>query len=508
MPKRSEPGKGACAGSVTLFLALTLTIVLSLFFSLLEAVRVQGLSMIAQRNLKLSLTSAFGAYHMPLWRDYRLLFLDGGDWEGQFNLSALEGRMVKEDALKQRGSSFYQIALKNIEVTKYGLASDHGGIPFRIQACKAIKEQLALDTVESLKEKLESGGKLAEDRKELGEKWDTAQNAESEAKSWKEGKEETEEGEKPGIMEGHGTVPVDKLPKNPMDFVKVWKKSPMLALIVENPSAISGKGISLDGSMGKRKKEKGNLVEKGTESLEKLWLGQYLNYYLSCQNGAGTGGSKNHVLDYELEYCIGGKATDRENLEQTVKELLLIREAGNFMAIMKDEKKKALALEMAAAAAGFTGIAPLVQAVQIGILLAWSYMESVLDVRCLLAGGKIPLVKEPSEWKSDIFSGEKVLGQKTEKEETGLSYREYLQILLLTIQEETLAYRAMDIIEQNIRMEPGEGQFRMDYVIYGMEAEALYQSNILFLGFVAGVKEKGGAYYFNSKEQLFYSREQ
>ena len=377
----------------------------------------------------------------------------------------------------------------------------------KLSSCKAIKEQLALDTVESLKEKLESGGKLAEDRKELGEKWDTAQNAESEAKNWKEGKEETEEGAKPDIMEGSGTVPVDKLPKNPMDFVKVWKKSPMLALIVENPSAISGKGISLDGSMGKRKKEKGNLAEKGTESLEKLWLVQYLNYYLSCQNGAGTGGSKNHALDYELEYCIGGKATDRENLEQTVKELLLIREAGNFMAIMKDGKKKALALEMAAAAAGFTGIAPLVQAVQIGILLAWSYMESVLDVRCLLAGGKIPLVKEPSEWKSDVFSGEKVLGQKTEKEEKGLSYREYLQILLLTIQEETLAYRAMDMIEQNIRMEPGEGQFRMDYAIHGVEAEALYQSNMLFLGFVAGVKEKGGAYYFNSKEQLFYSRE-
>ena len=134
-------------------------------------------------------------------------------------------------------------------------------------------------------------------------------------------------------------------------------------------------------------------------------------------------------------------------------------------------------------------------------------MESVLDVRCLLAGGKIPLVKEPSEWKSDVFSGEKVLGQKTEKEEKGLSYREYLQILLLTIQEETLAYRAMDMIEQNIRMEPGEGQFRMDYAIHGVEAEALYQSNMLFLGFVAGVKEKGGAYYFNSKEQLFYSRE-
>ena len=76
MPKRSKPGKGACAGSVTLFLALTLTIVLSLFFSLLEAVRVQGLSMIAQRNLKLSLTSAFGAYHMPLWIT-KLMILGG-----------------------------------------------------------------------------------------------------------------------------------------------------------------------------------------------------------------------------------------------------------------------------------------------------------------------------------------------------------------------------------------------------------------------------------------------
>lgn len=507
MQRRSEAGECVCAGSITLFLALTVTLVLSLFFSLLEAARVQGLSMIAQRSLKLSLTSALGAYHVPLWQDYHLLFVDGGDGEGQFSLPLLEGNMAREDAQTQRGTSFYQIAFRDIEISKYELASDRGGTPFRIQACKAAKERLALDAAGSVKEKLEAAEELKEKRKELDDSWNLAQDAKTEAENWNKGQEEEgETGAKLDSPEGSAATPVDKLPQNPMDFVKVWKSSPMLALVVENPSEISGKGTSLDDRMAKRKRQEGNLVKEEKESLEKLWLVQYLNYYFSCQNGAGAGGSKTHALDYELEYCIGGKGTDRENLEKTVKELLLVREAGNFATIMQDGKKKALALEMATAAAGFTGIVPLVQAIQVGILLGWSYMESILDVRCLLEGGKVPLVKEVSEWKSDVFSGSKVLEEKAGggAEEKGLCYREYLQILLLATREEELSYRAMDIIERNIRMQPGEGQFRMDYAIQGMEAEALYQADFLFLGFVAGVKIKGRAYHFNCKEQLFY----
>ena len=95
MQRRFEPGKQE--GSITLFLALVLTLVLSLCFSLLEAGRVQGLAALAQRNLQLNLASVFGRYHVQLWQDYHLLFLDGSKKEGEFSLAGLEGTMAEED---------------------------------------------------------------------------------------------------------------------------------------------------------------------------------------------------------------------------------------------------------------------------------------------------------------------------------------------------------------------------------------------------------------------------
>lgn len=499
-------------GSITLFLALVCTLVLSLCFSLLEAGRVQGLAILAERSLQLSLESAFGMYHIPLWEHYHLLFLDGSGREGQLSLSGLEGYMLEDDGRTQRGTNFYQLALKNLEISGYALATDEKGMLFCTQACKAAREQLAEAAADSLKGQMEQGRELADSREELQEQWEKAGEAEGQAKDWKAEEEAGKEKENTGTgleTESKESGPAQsgkELPENPIELVKMWKSSPILAMVVENPSGISNKAISLEHTLKNRSIELGNLPVPKQEKLEKLWLLQYLDYYFSCQNGAGNSGLDTHALEYELEYCIGGKATDKENLERTVKELLLLREAGNFATIMQDGKKQALALEMATAVVGFTGIAPLVQAVQVGILLAWSYMESILDVRCLLAGGKVPLVKAVSEWKSDVSSGQKALEQKSEKQENakGLDYREYLQILLLTVKEHTLASRAMDIIEGNIRMVPGEGQFCMDHMIGGVEAEALYGSNTLFLGFVTSGKAKGGMYHFGSKKKIFY----
>ena len=95
MQRKSENKRNACEGSITLFLALTLTIILSLIFSLLEAARVQALVRIARRDLQLRLESAFGRYHVPMWDNYHMLFLDGKDAKGQFNLSVLEGILME-----------------------------------------------------------------------------------------------------------------------------------------------------------------------------------------------------------------------------------------------------------------------------------------------------------------------------------------------------------------------------------------------------------------------------
>lgn len=514
-------------GSITLFLALILTLIFSLCFSLLEAARVQALDEIAARSLLLQLESAFGEYQPDLWGEYGLLFLNGGNDSGTLDLNLLEGRRLEESALEQKGGGFYQMALRNLEITGYTLATDDAGAAFEKQACSAIQAQLGTGAIELIQKKAQKGSEMAQESEELEEQWESAKNAMTEAEKMEESEENTAaagesgKGKKsvsgsPGKGKGKKAaasakgkkdsgVSAENLPENPVDSVDHLKRSLTLDLVMEEPSEISDKAIVLSNTLAKRTKAEGNLKLSGGGGLDKLWFLQYLDCYFSCGSGPGKKGSAEHALEYELEYCIAGKESDYSNLEKTVKELLLIREAGNFATIMQDGKKQALALEIATAAVGFTGLAPLVKAVQIGILLAWSYIESILDVRYLLSGGRVPLVKEVSDWKSDVSLGREILSEKTEmaeSKEDGLSYREYLQILLLLIPEKTLVFRAMDIVENNMLCK--EASFRMDCQIHGVEAEGLYVSDPLFLAFITTTKVEDGAYHFRKHCSFAY----
>lgn len=507
MQRRFKWTGNAEGGSITLFLALTLTLVLSFCFSLLEAARVQGLSHMAQRKMQMELESAFGEYHAALWQDYQLLFLDGSYGTGQLDLALLEGHIMEESGLEQKGADFFQMALKGIEATGYTLATDHQGNAFKTQACRAAREQLAAGAADALREKLKTGEKMAAEKEGIGQKWDQAKNAVEDAKKIEEQKDSTPEEQPENLMEDNSSKEGKKLPENPINAVDLLKRSSILSMVVENPSEISGKAISAPETLEKRKKEMGNLEESKQEGLEKVWFLQYLNSYYSCFTGSGEKGGKGHALDYELEYCIAGKDSDVKNLEKAVKELLLVREAGNFTTILQDSKKQALALEMATAAVGFTGLVPLVEAVKFGILLAWSYIESILDLRSLLAGGTVPLVKKPSDWKSDVSLGAKSLEQKkagTGEGEDGWGYREYLLLLLLLVKEDALAYRAMDVAEQNIRLLPEGKNFRMDHQIYRVKAEGVYVSQPLFLGFLTVGKKADGAYHFYPSYDFSY----
>ena len=57
---------------------------------------------------------------------------------------------------------------------------------------------------------------------------------------------------------------------------------------------------------------------------------------------------------------------------------------------------------IAAALAGFTGNPAIIKTVQIAVVGAWAYIESIQDIRALLMGGKIALVKSKEQWTTDL----------------------------------------------------------------------------------------------------------
>lgn len=491
-------------GSITVFLALTLALILSFLFSMLELSRVKALQGLVKREFQLEAESLLGAYNQELWQDYGLLFLNTVDEKGKPDIRIIEQCLLEESGVQEKENHFYRLMMKDAQVEKYALATDAQGAEFRRQACKAAKESLTKEGMEYLKQQIMQGSRLEEESSSLEQKWNDALSAEDTAREIAEAGEEEKAEEK----ENENKADINReegenkdLPENPMAYVSQLKSSPLLAMVLEDPSELSGKGIDISTAIDRRELSCGNLSAEQENSVDKLWFIQYLNQYFTC--GAEEK-STQHALDYELEYCICGKETDAENLEGTVKRLLLLREAGNFITIMQDVEKKALAMEIAAAAIGFTGLLPLVKALQIGILLAWSYVESITDLRGLLAGGKVPLVKTGSEWKSDLFHIKETTQKTGAAEEKGLSYREYLQILLFLTGQEKLTYRAMDIVERNIRISSGNSCLRMDAMVSAIKINAVYTANPLFFNLVPIEKRINGNYQFEETKIFAY----
>lgn len=486
-------------GSITIFLALTLVLVLSFLFSMLEAARVNGLRELAKRKVALETQSLLGAYNQELWEHYGLLFLDMSYGTGEPDIKRMEEQFMEEDYREGEENHFYQMALKDIQVEAYALATDHKGAEFKRQACEAAKKQLAQSEIKNLESRIEVWNELDRGDGNLEEKWEEALAAEEEASEIQE--ESGEEPENSGIDEAENE---DVLPENPMSYVTQLKRASLLALVMEEPSELSAKSIDTSTSLENRELFCGNMTVEQENSVDKLWFVQYLNQYFSCETDSGK---REHVLDYELEYCIGGNDTDAKNLEVVVKKLLQIRKSANFATIMQDSQKQSIARKMAVAAVGFTGLTPLIKAVQVGILLAWCYIESILDLRCLLAGGKVPLIKDSSQWKSDLFHVQDAVFRGTYSEtekEKGMDYRDYLLMLLYTTDEQQLTWRAMDIVEKNIRMLSGNEAMRMDAMVSAVQVQAVYSANPLFLTVIPMAQKIDGNYYFYETRKITY----
>jgi hypothetical protein len=119
---------------------------------------------------------------------------------------------------------------------------------------------------------------------------------------------------------------------------------------------------------------------------------------------------------------------------------------------MKDNIKREEAYEAALTITGFTGNAIIVRITQFLILGAWAYAESVVDVKDLLAGYRVNIMKSKSEWNLSL-SGIKNLSStdKDREKRNGLSYEDYLRVMLFTQDKVEQIFRIMDMIEINIQ---------------------------------------------------------
>lgn len=251
----------------------------------------------------------------------------------------------------------------------------------------------------------------------------------------------------------------------------------MVKMVIPKGTEVSSKSIGsmeladLYGERGDRglyiDDVSGNLLN---EALFNLYIG---DYFESFADNDGQG-----LLDYELEYILCGKSSDKENLTSAIGYIAGIRLGCNLAYIYTDSGRKQEAYNIAFAALGFTGIMPVVKALEYVILAAWAIGETIVDLKLLLRGDKVPLIKRKEDWRLDlqqlIEGSLDVENCDSENKETqGLNYNQYLSCALLLTDSQSKAFRTMAAVEMYM-IGTGVDNFRLRNYIYGLDITVTY----------------------------------
>lgn len=460
-------------GSLTIFSSLTMMLVAAFLLTLLEASHYIELKRIGEINAASVTESAFAGYLLPLWENYHLL---GRAVSGE---DGLQPEALENELLELSDTNLYpvsgwswrhnllQMNTLDVELVQCRLITDDEGRAFEAATAAYMRNLLQIDTVQQLLNNVNSMDAIMEQSPSCEDAVYRAQEA---------------------ISAAEGGSGEDNILN---EFSKEADKG-ILELVLENPDEVSHKAINTGAVVSNRTLAKGNQEEETEcDALDLLLMDMYLLRQLSGYDQVYP----NRALDYEKEYVIGGKASDIENLRVVVGQILAIREAANFMYLSTDSEKCEAAELLAEGIALLLSSPELADIIKWGLLAAWAYAESILDVRALLAGERIATFKTDSQWTSDLS----ILGElgasfvKAKSCENGLTYGDYVGILFVAHGVKTLAYRSMDVMEASIRILDEYRQFRMDHLIVDAEFAYSYEAGPIF------IKRGGYRYYANTK---------
>jgi hypothetical protein len=246
-------------------------------------------------------------------------------------------------------------------------------------------------------------------------------------------------------------------------------KNGILGIVVENVEGISKKQVGL---VNLATAWEGDAVDGSEGSLKDIVL--YDTYVMDKFTNYGE--ENDEYLDYQVEYVLNGKNNDYDNLYATVLSLSALREGANLVSLFTDAARKEECRTLSMGLFGFTGVPALVVVGQYAIMAAWAYGEALVDVRTLLSGGKVSLVKTKDNWRLglDGLLAMKLSCDGEGEAQDGLDYGQFLAILLGLEKGTHKYYRTMALMEMWM-VKQGNADFRMCGQIYEVEAELSFE---------------------------------
>lgn len=429
-------------GEVTVYLSLVFILLVSFAGAMLESASLQNVKNYRRADMTRAVESLFAEYQKELWEVYGIFALEGSYETGNYNENLIMDRLT-----------YYGAGGMEQEITRIQLLTDQGASAFYDQVTAYMENKYGLDKV-----------------KQLVGQTDTWKAGEEAGRLYERDGAKTEQDVQELLAEKEGELAAQE---NPLSHVAKLKNMPLLDLIMPKEKNVSAKHIMLSETLSHRKRNQGygdfSDVAAQKSTISKLLFGEYvLEHFQTASDDEESG-----ALDYELEYILEGYASDRENLEAVAGKLLLVRFVPDYAYIQTDAEKKAEAEAAALALCTVIGLPEIAEGAAQGILLAWAYGEAIMDLRILLGGGKVALVKNADNWQLSL-SGLMQLGETEEAgnssdTEDGMTYQEYLRMLLFLKSQDETGMRTLDMIEQNLKGRYGQEFFQADSCISRIE---------------------------------------
>ncbi len=534
--------------SVTIFFSMILILLGSLFFSMVETFRIFEMRLESRAVTETIAENLMSEYQPLLWQRYGILALDGGYGDGDVDADHITKRMSDfawSNCIesKEDGVDFFELEPGDMEVSSYELIGDDACAPLILQGASYAKYQIAKGAWDAVMDNQNLGsiknlsnqdqevdvGKLVDDAKNQMEEYqeninktENVNKTENEARSLdnqsadgdiiessttnsKTGSEHVNETTK--VQEGN-VEPVNEenkavqtVEENPIEIFLQMKEHGIIDYILGD-RPISDRAISLANVPSKRNLQSGTSVDGSfvTEADRLLYyyylmqiFGDYRqtaeekNTYISLadeqknQNPATA-----DPLNYQLEYLLGRKDSDRENLEHVIWRLLAIREVQNISYILSDAQFCASAASLATAIAGFTANPAIIEATKQAIIAVWALVESILDIRLLLDGGKLEIIKTRAQWKSSLghlLENISAASETTKQEagvSSGLSYQDYLYVLILADSSDEVSKASLDLMEFSLHACGDYSACKIDSMITGLDISCDFSGTGMF----------------------------
>lgn len=442
-------------------------LITSALLALLEASRFQELRCLTELQTEVALESVFAKYNDDLWREYHILACKQENLKSGL-IDAGNARAVNEDA----GSNFFQFVVSDVDIEANTRLTDENGLVFIHAAAEYMKDNLVFEAAKNLYSQYEGMEYL---KKSSLFDFFNVKRALEELK--KETSEQNSRGSTKEIFVEEYEQKTIKTSKNTFleDIQKIQERG-ILSLVIEDTQLLSNKTLELSQLVSQRLLTEESEVHS-VDWYTRILFQQYLLHHMSCYIE-----QKNHAIDYELEYLIGGKGTEIENLKVVINQILTMREAANFTYLMSNPQKLEEARLMAVSIIGGTLNPALIEVVKLGILAAWAFAESILDIRTLLAGGHISLLKNNENWTLDVDYITSIgTGYGMAKNcSNGLSYVDYLGILLLFQEDTNVGKRAMDMEEMTLQRIFKREELRFEEWVVATTVKITYRYSPVF----------------------------